>query len=115
MVIVAIIITLLYLIQYCFLVRVSREACPDCELEAASRTVSLPIIQRMSQTAQISQPGKSMTRVSNCETDARGLTSFEFVNTRNVLKHISDLEMRVKRGNSMAKSAIKQLEYTVIR
>lgn len=120
MAIAACLITVLYLIQYCVLVHASREACPDCEQEAAAQMLQLPILQRMGATAQASQP-PTMSRTmmskrwSYSEAEARGVTSFTFVKTDSVLHHISELEKRIKRGNAKAKSAIQSLEYTVKR
>lgn len=115
MAIAACLITLFYLIQYCLVVRASKEACPDCEQEAAARMLQLPILQRMGATAQFSQPSMTRKRWSFSKTEARGVTSFTFIKTDYVLQHISDLEKRVQRGNAIAKSAFKSLEYTVKR
>lgn len=115
MAITACLITLLYLIQYCLVVRASKESCPDCEQEAAARMLQLPILQRMGATAQSSQPSKARNRWSFSKTEARGVTSFTFIKTDYVLQNISELEKRVQRGNAIAKSAFKSLEYTVKR
>lgn len=115
MAIAASLIAILYLIQYCFLARASLEACANCQQEAAARMIHLPILQRMGATAQASRPPTKKNRLSPSEAEARGVTSFRFVKTDNVLSNITELEKRIQRGNAIAKSAIKSLEYTVKR